>query len=209
MSAAVILVSGFEPFGGSDRNPSADLARALAGSMVHGVRVEAVILPVVTVAAGDLLAAAIDRHAPTAVVAMGEDGRASAIRVESTAVNRREFASPDNAGNVLRDAPVVAGGPASLPSTLPIAALVAASRACGVEAEESPSAGTYLCNEVMYRLLHRLRGEPSRRGGFLHVPRLPAQGPAPKGGVPMPLDLTLRGVRAMLEALAAAGPARA
>lgn len=206
MSASrLILLSGFEPFGGSDRNPSAELAARLAGAEIGPFRLETLTLPVVTVVAGDLLEGAIDRFDPEFVIATGEDGRAAAIRVERTAVNRREFSAPDNSGVLCTGLPVVEGGPDSLATSLPVARLVAASRSRGIPAEASPSAGTYLCNEVKYRILHRLQNEPARRGGFIHVPRLPSQGATARGGVPMPIERTLEGLVAMIESLSEAG----
>jgi pyroglutamyl-peptidase len=208
MSASrLILLSGFEPFGGSDRNPSAELAALLAGAEIGPFRIETLILPVITVAAGDRIEEAIARLDPEFVVSTGEDGNASAIRVERVAVNRRDFSLADNSGAVCRGLPVVEGGPESLATTLPVAQLVAASLSRGVPAEPSDSAGTYLCNEVKYRILHRLQEEPRRRGGFIHVPRLPAQARTSRGGTPMPIERTLEGLRAMIEALAEADAA--
>ncbi|MGA1058142.1 MAG: pyroglutamyl-peptidase I [Phycisphaerales bacterium] len=208
MSASrLILLSGFEPFGGSDRNPSAELAALLAGAEIGPFRIETLILPGITVAAGDRIEEAIARLDPEFVIATGEDSSASAIRVERVAVNRRDFSAPDNAGALCRGLPVVEGGPDSLATLLPTARLVAASLSRGVPAEPSDSAGTYLCNEVKYRLLHRLRSEPTRRGGFIHVPRLPAQVRGSRGGTPMPIERTLEGLRAMIEALAEADDA--
>ncbi len=208
MSASrLILLSGFEPFGGSDRNPSAELAALLAGAEIGPFRIETLILPVITVAAGDRIEEAIARLDPEFVIATGEDSSASAIRVERVAVNRRDFSAPDNAGALCRGLPVVEGGPDSLATLLPTARLVAASLSRGVPAEPSDSAGTYLCNEVKYRILHRLQEEPRRRGGFIHVPRLPAQARTSRGGTPMPIERTLEGLRAMIEALAEADAA--
>jgi len=198
---STILLTGFEAFGGSAVNPSAQLAAALAGATVGGFAIETMVLPVVTVEAGDRLDAAIDAIGPAFVVCCGEDGRAAEIRVERVAVNRREFGA-DNLGTACRDLPVVEGGPESLEATLPVERLVAASLAASVPAAPSDSAGTYLCNEIMYRVLHRgLVGRSSPQAGFVHVPRLPEQGPG-RAGVPMPLERTLEGVRAMLAALA-------
>lgn len=198
----LVLLSGFEPFGGSDRNPSAELASLLAGATIGAFRVETTTLPVVTVEAGDVLSSFIDRLDPEFVIATGEDGGASAIRVERRAVNRRDFSQPDNSGTHLRGEAVIEGGPEALLTTLPVDAMIAASRSRGVPAETSLSAGTYLCNEVKYRILHRLRDEPHRRGGFIHVPRLPEQSRSPRGAIPMPIEQTLEGIRAMIAALA-------
>ncbi|MGA0420079.1 MAG: pyroglutamyl-peptidase I, partial [Phycisphaerales bacterium] len=135
---STILLTGFEAFGGSAVNPSAQLAAALAGATVGGFAIETMVLPVVTVEAGDRLDAAIAAIGPAFVVCCGEDGRAAEIRVERVAVNRREFEA-DNLGTACRNLPVVEGGPESIEATLPVERLVAASLAASVPAAASDS----------------------------------------------------------------------
>lgn len=196
-----ILLTGFEPFGGSGVNPSALLAERLAGTAVADVVIETMVLPVATIEAGNRLDDAIDALRPRFVVCCGEDGGADRIRVERVAVNRRDF-DADNRGVSCRGVPVVEGGPERLSATLPVEALVAASESAGVAAGLSDSAGTYLCNEVMYRALHRgFAGLFAPRAGFIHVPRLPEQGAGRGGSTPMPIARTIEGVRAMLAVL--------
>lgn len=197
-----ILLTGFEAFGGSDVNPSSRLADRFEGAEIDGVTIAAMVLPVVTVEAGDRLDEAIERIRPSFVVCCGEDGAAAEIRVERIAVNRREFAA-DNLGNACSGTPVVVGGPDALSSTLPIEMMVSASLGASVPAALSDSAGTYLCNELMYRALHRAVAgtTPAPPSGFVHVPRMPEQGAGRAGSVPMPIERTFEGVRAMLAAL--------
>lgn len=194
--SGVLLLSGFEPFGGSPINPSMELARRLEGRTIGRWSLRTCVLPVVTEAAPNLLGEAIDRHRPAAVVACGENAGAAGLEVETVAVNLRNLARGDNAGNRLVGSPVFAGGPPHLRASLPVEAMVAASLAVGVPAQLSESAGTFLCNEVMYELLRR---HPAIPGGFLHMPRLPEQAAA--GSPSMPLGRIEAGVLAMLEAI--------
>lgn len=196
--SGTLLLSGFEPFGGSPINPSMELARRLEGRTVGAWSIRTCVLPVVTEAAPDLLDEAIALHRPAVVVACGENARAAGLEVERVAVNLRDHAIGDNAGNRLVKSPVFAGGPPRLHASLPVEAMVSASLAAGVPASLSGSAGTYLCNEVMYELLRR-HAAAGVRGGFLHMPRLPEQ--ASPGSPSMPLDEIERGALAMLAAI--------
>jgi pyroglutamyl-peptidase len=203
--SATLLLSGFEPFGGSPINPSLELVRRLDGRTVGAWSIRTCVLPVVTEIAPNLLDAAIVRHRPAVVVACGENARAAGLEVERVAMNLRDHAIADNAGNRLVKSPIVPGGPQRLHASLPVEAMVSAALAAGVPASLSSSAGTYLCNEVMYELLRR-HGAAGVRGGVLHIPRLPGQ--ASPGAPSMPLDLIERGAIAMLAAIGVAPAAK-
>ncbi|HEU4533145.1 MAG TPA: hypothetical protein VFS00_03470, partial [Polyangiaceae bacterium] len=111
----------------------------------------------------------------------------------------------DNEGARPIDAPIVPGGPAAYFSTLPIKAMVAALRAKGVPASVSHSAGTFVCNHVFYRLMHLLATErPGVRGGFVHVPYLPAQVTGKPGTPSLGLELLLSGLSEMVRVVVAA-----
>ena len=136
--------------------------------------------------------------APDAVVALGESARAEAITFERVAVNLRDSRIADNAGVRAVDEPVVAGGVDALFSTLPVRVLAEACDGAGVPATLSLSAGSFLCNEVMYRLLADPR---VARAGFIHVPQLPEQS-AERGGPSMEAAHAAAGIHAALERLA-------
>lgn len=173
---ARILLTGFEPFGGEALNPSQALAETLHGRWVDGVPVTGVVLPCVF---GDALATldqALDTHRPTLVLALGQAGSRADLSLERVAINVNDARIPDNAGRQPIDTPVVPGGPAAYFSTLPIKAIVAELHAAGLPASVSQTAGTFVCNHVFYGLMHALATRhPGARGGFMHVPLLPAQ----------------------------------
>ena len=172
-----ILITGFEPFGESTVNPSERLVHAIAGREFPGVELSTHILPVDTLRAPQELLAALDETQPGAVICLGEAARRARISIERVAVNLLDFAIPDNSCQKLQDLPVVPGGPDAYFSTLPLRRLHGALHEAGIPAELSLTAGAYLCNQVMYTLLHALhsQGQAHIPAGFIHLPLLPEQ----------------------------------
>jgi pyroglutamyl-peptidase len=175
VSQPVILLTGFEAFGGHAANPSGEVAKALDGRGVGGRVVRAAVLPVDHAAAGPRVARLVDELAPRAIVHLGLAAGRARIALERIALNVMEFDTPDNAGYRARNEPCVPGGPPAYFATLPLAAMLEALLADGVPAYVSNTAGTYLCNQTLYGTLHRLaaHGLPAR-AGFIHLPLLPA-----------------------------------
>lgn len=176
-----VLITGFEPFDGEHVNPSWEVVKQLNDMELGGVRVVARHLPCVFGEALDVLNAAIDELAPQMVLAVGQAGGRCDISLERVAININDARIPDNQGQQPIDEPIVADGPAAYFSTLPIKAVVDSMREAGIPASVSQTAGTYVCNHVMYGLLHRLRGQPAIKGGFIHIPYLPEQAAAHPG----------------------------
>ena len=201
---SVVLVTGFEPFAGGRVNPSAEVATRLDGRRVGGVEIRAAVLPVHHVGAAAAVSTLLDAHAPRAVVHLGLAAERAQIALERVAINVMDYSIPDNAGWQARDEPCVAGGPAAYFSTLPVRPMLEALHGAGVPAYLSTTAGTYLCNFVMYTTLHVLAG--GRRpvpAGFVHLPALPSMIEAGNAEQPsMDLGLMLRGVETALEVLA-------
>lgn len=185
----MILLTGFEPFGGESTNPSWSAARAAAGLLrAEGLDVEAVELPCVFGDALGVLEAALERYHPGVVVCVGQAGGRPRISLERIAINCDDARIPDNAGNAPVDRPVVDGGPAAYFSTLPVKAALADLLAAEIPAEVSQTAGTYVCNHVFYGLMHALRLQPGTRGGFVHVPYEPNQLPPGSTHPSLPLE---------------------
>lgn len=203
-----ILLTGFEPFGGATTNPSADLARALDGRLVAGHRIVGAVLPCVFAKAGRALSSLRRRHRPRAIVCLGLAESRAEITPERVAINVADARIPDNAGAQPIDRPIVRGGPAAYWSTLPVKKIVAALRAEGLPASVSNSAGTFVCNHVFYGLMHALAhdpfpGEPSARGGFIHVPPLATSVHAKRNKGSLSLERLRRAVEIALGCVAA------
>jgi pyroglutamyl-peptidase len=193
----VILLTGFEPWGEWKRNPSGEIATSLAGETIGGATVVSVTLPVEHGEDVDRVVPLIEKHKPSAVVSLGLNASATALNVERVAVNLRGGDGADGPA----DAPIVEAGPAAYFATLPTRDMVQGIQKAGVPARLSSSAGTFLCNHIMYNVLHYLSAHGSETiAGFIHIPRLPEQGLG--GGPSMPLDLMRRGVSASVETIA-------
>ncbi|QLK60455.1 pyroglutamyl-peptidase I [Enterobacteriaceae bacterium Kacie_13] len=172
-----VLVTGFEPFGGERVNPSWEVVKQLGDLELSGAQIVVRQLPCVFGKAIEVLNAAIDDVHPEMVLCVGQAGGRSDFSVERVAINIDDARIPDNEGNEPVDAPIVADGPAAYFSSLPIKTIVNGLRESGIPASVSQTAGTYVCNHVMYGLMHRL-AHPSCnvvKGGFIHIPYLPEQ----------------------------------
>lgn len=200
VTTPAVLLTGFEPFAGEAINPSQELVRALAGRTIAGHRLHGAALPVAFASAGTALAAAIARTRPVLVLALGQAGGRARISLERVAINLVDARIADNDGAQPIDQPVLAGAPAAYFSTLPVKAMLAALQAAGIPAELSFSAGSFVCNAVFFTLLHQLaRHHPGVRGGFIHIPYLPAQAAAHAGAASMDLDTLTRGLGIAIE----------
>ncbi|MFF1385912.1 pyroglutamyl-peptidase I [Arthrobacter sp. NPDC058288] len=203
----MILLTGFEPFGGEAVNPSWNAVEAAAKILqAEGQVVAAVELPCVFGQSIAVLEDALQRYRPELVLCVGQAGGRPRISLERVAINCDDARIPDNAGNRPVDQEVVPNGPAAYFSSLPVKAGLAALRAAGIPAEVSQSAGTYVCNHVFYGLMHTLssgpagveppnEGSSATRGGFIHVPYETQQVPRGSGTPSLP-------VAVMAEALA-------
>lgn len=175
----VVLVTGFDPFGGQALNPSWMAVQCLHGRQIAGHRLVGAQLPTVFGESLTVLRELLQRHRPALVLCTGQAGGRAALSLERVAINVDDARIPDNAGAQPVDTPVVAGGPAAYFTRLPIKAMRLALLGEGLDAEVSQTAGTFVCNHVFYGLMHELAQGPRGRdvrGGLIHVPWLPGQG---------------------------------
>jgi pyroglutamyl-peptidase len=165
-----LLLTGFEPFLGFPINPTEAIVKALDGQVIGGYQVVGLLLPVDYVEAGPKILAAMEEVGPDAVVSLGLAAGRTSITPERIAINCRD-GEPDNSGVALEDAPVVEGGPDGYFSTLPIRKMVNVLNESGYPARISNTAGTYLCNNIMYTVLHAVDGSGGGvPAGFIHIP---------------------------------------
>lgn len=199
---AVVLVTGFDPFGGERLNPSWQVCTQLP-RMIAGLRVETCKVPCEFRRSIEVVAEAIERHRPSLVICLGQAGGRAHLSVERLAINVDDARASDNAGAAPIDEPIAAGGPPAYFATLPIKAMVAAMHAAGVPAEVSNSAGTYVCNHLMYGVLHFIAASGAgARAGFIHVPYAEQQVLDKPGIAAMAVSTIARGVEAAIAAAA-------
>ena len=190
-----LLLTAFDPFGGETINPALEAVKRVG--KIKEVDIIKLEVPTVFGASIDLVTAAIDQHRPDGVLCIGQAGGRSDLTPERIAINLDDARIPDNAGNQPIDRPICPEGPAAYFSTLPVKAMAAKIREAGLPASVSNTAGTFVCNHLMYGMLHHLaQHAPDTRGGFLHVPFLSGQ-----GNPSLPLEEIVRGIEAAIAAI--------
>ena len=169
-----LLITGFDPFGGAAINPSWQAVKRLP-EQVGGFRVHKLEIPTVFGAAAQMVAQKAEQIGADVILCVGQAGGREAVTPERIAVNIRDARIADNAGNQPRGEFVDAHGPAAYFATVPVKNMVQAMENAGIKATVSNSAGAFVCNEVMYSLLHHFDGTQTKVG-FIHVPFIPEQG---------------------------------
>ncbi len=188
-----ILLTGFEPFGESPLNPSELLVNAYSPPALSEITLSKQILPVDHDQAPRVLLAALQDHQPDGVISFGLAMGRVKISLEKVAINFKDYRMPDNAGITLQDQPIVVDGPVGYFSTLPLREFLPRLLEADIPAEVSLSAGSYLCNQVFYSMMHHIAiNDLPIRAGFVHLPALPkqaAQSPKPIPSTTLEQDL--------------------
>ncbi len=169
-----LLLTGFDPFNGNFSNPSWQAAAALPDA-VGEYQLKKLQLPTVYGQAARLVMDEAAAWQPDVILCLGLAGGRSAVTPERVGINLRSASIADNAGRQFTDTPIAPGAPTAYFSTLPVTAMAAAIRSAGLPGVVSNTAGTYVCNDVLYTLLHRYAATDVKVG-FIHVPYLPGQG---------------------------------
>lgn len=177
-----ILLTGFEPFGGDASNPSGEAVHLVAAEWEGPETLVTAVLPVAFAAAGERMRELVAAHAPDLVIATGLASNRGEVTPERVAVNLADARIPDNDGAQPVDEPCVPGAPDAYFATLPVKAVSAAIAAAGIPSSVSYSAGTFVCNHVMFTARDAAPGIPA---GFVHVPWDTAS--APPGSPSLPL----------------------
>ena len=201
-----ILITGFDPFGGETVNPAYEAVKLLPDT-IAGAEIIKLEVPTQFHRAGAVLEDAMQRHKPDAVICVGQAGGRAAITPEKVAINLMDGRIPDNAGYQPVDVPIREGGETAYFTSLPVKAMVQRMRDAGIPAAVSYTAGTYVCNYLLYTLLYLIdKKYPNVRGGFIHVPYAMEQViNKPLGTPSMDLRQIARGLETAVEAVAACG----
>ncbi|MCK3904341.1 pyroglutamyl-peptidase I [Streptococcus suis] len=198
-----ILVTGFDPFGGEAINPALETIKSLPHT-IAGAEIMIVEVPTVFDKAARVLEEKMAEYQPDAVLCIGQAGGRVDLTPERVAINQDDARIPDNEGQQPIDRTIRPDGPAAYFSTLPIKAMVEAIRSAGIPASVSNTAGTFVCNHLMYQALYLAESSfPNTKAGFLHIPYLPEQ-VLDKPGVPsMSLEVIVKGIEAAISAIVA------
>ncbi|MFZ6766309.1 pyroglutamyl-peptidase I [Undibacterium sp. Di26W] len=198
-----ILLTGFDPFAGEPSNPSWEVVRKLEGLLIgEQHQIVSVLLPCEFHRSLHMLEAALKKHRPAIVLALGQAGGRAEISIERIAINVDDARIPDNAGAQPIDVPVISDGPAAYFSSLPVKAIVHDLQQSGIPATVSQTAGTYVCNHVFYGLMHMTKKmDDVQAAGFIHIPYLPEQAIAHPGAASMPLDMMKTALVHVLETI--------
>ena len=196
-----ILVTGFDPFGGEKVNPALEAVKSLP-SEIHGAEIHWVEIPTVFYKAAEVLETAIVRFQPDAVLCIGQAGGRASLTPERVAINQDDARIPDNQGNQPIDTPIRLDGEVAYFSTLPIKAMVQAIKEEGLPATVSNTAGTFVCNHLMYQALYLADKKfPHMRAGFMHIPYMTEQVINKPNTASMNLTEIVRGIEAAIGAI--------
>ena len=194
MEQRKLLITGFDPFGENSVNPSWEAVKLLP-EQVGNYTLHKLAIPTIFGTAAQMVLTKAEQLRPDVIISVGLAGGRGAVTPERIAVNIRDARIADNQGFQPKGDRVAQEGAAAYFSTLPVEQMAQAIRQIGIPAAVSNTAGTFVCNDVLYTLLHRFDGT-SVRAGFLHVPYLPSQG-TPN----MPLEDIVKALTAAIEAL--------
>lgn len=168
-----LLITGFEPFGGEKINPSWEAVKLLPDEIGDFAITKAEI-PVVFGKAAETVLKIAEDLSPDAIICVGQAGGRTGITPEMVAVNLRFASIPDNEGNQPKDVPVIEKGENAYFSTLPVRKISEAISDSGITSSVSYSAGTYVCNDLIYSVLHHYKNTDTK-ACFIHVPFIPEQ----------------------------------
>ena len=196
-----VLVTGFDPFGGENLNPALEAVKSLP-SEIQGAEVRWLEIPTVFYKSAEILKEEMRRYQPDIVLCIGQAGGRRGLTPERVAINQDDARIPDNEGNQPIDLPIRQDGASAYFSTLPIKAMVQEIKKQGLPASVSNTAGTFVCNHLMYQALYLVEKEfPNMKAGFMHIPYMMEQ-VADKPNTPaMNLVDIVRGIEAAIRAI--------
>lgn len=170
-----VLVTGFEPFGGEKVNPALEAIKGLPAE-IHGAEVRCLEVPTVFHKSAHVLEEEMSHYQPDFVLCIGQAGGRSSLTPERVAINQDDARIPDNDGNQPLDLPIRPDGAPAYFSSLPIKAMVQAIKKEGLPASVSNTAGTFVCNHLMYQALYLVEKKfPHVKAGFMHIPYMMEQ----------------------------------
>lgn len=189
-----LLITGFDPFGGEQVNPSWEAVKLLP-EKIGDYELCKLQIPTIFGLASEKVLEKAESFLPDVILCIGQAGGRDAVTPERIGINLRSARIPDNAGNQPVEEPSIPGGPDGIFSTVPVADMAQAIREQQLPGNVSNTAGTFVCNDTLYTLLHHYDGT-AVRAGFIHVPFLPEQG-TPNLALEQILQALIAAIRAL------------
>ena len=196
-----ILVTGFDPFGGEPINPAIESVKRLPDN-IEGAEIIKLEIPTVRGKSLEKIEKAIQEHNPDIILSVGQAGGRFDITVERVGINMDDFRIPDNEGNQVIDEPVFSDGDNAYFVKLPVKAMVQNIQKNKIPASVSYTAGTFVCNHVLYGVLYLVEKKyKGKKSGFIHIPFLPEQVVDKRNMPSMELNTIVTGLTAAIEAI--------
>jgi pyroglutamyl-peptidase len=196
-----VLLTAFDPFGGDLVNPALEAVK-LVSDRIESIEVVKLVVPTVFGKSVQTVAEAMAKEKPDAVLCIGQAGGRFDITVERVGINIDDARIKDNEGNQPIDTSIFADGEKAYFASLPIKAIVEEIRKSGIPASISNSAGTFVCNHLLYGVLYHIaKSYPGMRGGFIHVPFIPNQVVKRPFAPSMSLETIVLGLEAAIRAI--------
>lgn len=197
-----VLITGFDPFGGESINPAYEAVKLLPDT-ICGAEIIKLEIPTVYKKSGEVIDVKIEECNPDVVLCIGQAGGRSSITIEKVAINLAEARIKDNEGNQPMDSALEEDGENAYFTNLPCKAVVKELRDNGIPAHISYTAGTFVCNDVMYHVLHLINTKyKNMRGGFIHVPYVTEQVvDKPQGTASMSAETIAKGLELAIKAI--------
>ncbi len=176
MEPSPILLTGFEPYGGRGLNPANEAVTALDGKYIGSHRIFGVTLPVVNNGQRQRIQEKIETLGPAILLSLGLWPGETMIRLERVGVNISDYEIPDQDGTLIKNEPIIKNGNEALFSSLPLETILSRLLQEGIPARISNSAGSFLCNAILYNALRIIKEKRLNIAcGFMHLPYLPIQ----------------------------------
>ena len=196
-----ILVTGFDPFGGEPINPAIESVKRLPDN-IAGAEIIKLEIPTVRKKSLEKIEKAINEHNPDVILSIGQAGGRFDISIERVGINLDDFRIPDNEGNQIIDEPIFPDGENSYFVKLPVKAMVQNVQKNNIPASVSYTAGTFVCNHVLYGVLYLIEKKyKGKKSGFIHIPFLPQQVVNKRNTPSMELNTIVKGLTAAIEAI--------
>ncbi|MDN6160726.1 MAG: pyroglutamyl-peptidase I [Atopostipes sp.] len=196
-----ILVTGFDPFGDDIINPAIEAVKKLPNT-IENAEIIKLEIPTVFHKSAEVIKETIEKENPDYILNIGQAGGRFELTPERVAINLDDARIPDNEKNQPIDQAIADDGEPAYFSQLPIKAMVDYMKKENIPASVSNSAGTFVCNHIMYQSLYMTHTKyPEIKAGFMHIPFLPEQVTERPNTPSMSLDNIVRGITAAIKAI--------